>query len=316
MTSDDEFDALIESAYAEPLTITGSVGDDDMTQVVPTPDRDGVDLGIAGSLRQARTQLRIQQREDLGPPYRDRITVVAAVALLACAVTFGLVVGGLRLPGPGFLTGLLAVVLIVGIIASGWVLIVRYGPTAAERHLAAAIAAEQRAGRELAAALAGTSWVLYHDRRLPHSEHRVPFIAVGPAGVALIAILPAGPYLILTPAGVKAGDDELSSGWLPARIWESRYLMRQLTNVATRDLRFTGPIIPIAIEAISAGKEDPPGWSAEPPYQVNQYQIRRPDVLGQYLTYLPTIFAPHHVTQLAKLVDQHCPPAPGPDHPI
>ena len=72
MTSDDEFDALIESAYAEPLTITGSVGDDDMTQVVPTPDRDGVDLGIAGSLRQARTRLRIQQRADLGPPYRDR----------------------------------------------------------------------------------------------------------------------------------------------------------------------------------------------------------------------------------------------------
>ena len=129
MTSDDEFDALIESAYAEPLTITGSVGDDDMTQVVPTPDRDGVDLGVAGSLRQARTQLRIQQRADLGPPYRDRITVVAAVALLACAVTLGLVVGGLRLPGPGFLTGLLAVVLIVGIIGSAWVLIVRYGPT-------------------------------------------------------------------------------------------------------------------------------------------------------------------------------------------
>ena len=215
MTSDDEFDALIESAYAEPLTITGSVGDDDMTQVVPTPDRDGVDLGVAGSLRQARTQLRIKQRADLGPPYRDRITVAAAVGLLGCAVTLGLVVGGRRLPGPRILTGLLATVLLVGIIASAWALLVRYGPTAAERNLTTAITAEQRAGRELAAALAGTSWVLYHDRRLPHSEHRVPFIAVGPAGVALIAILPAGPYLILTPAGVKAGEDELSSGWLP-----------------------------------------------------------------------------------------------------
>ena len=201
-------------------------------------------------------------------------------------------------------------VLIVGISGSAWVLLVRYGPTPAERNLAAAIAAEQRASRELAAALAGTSWVLYHDRRLPHSEHRVPFIAVGPAGVALIAILPAGPYLILTPAGVKAGEDELSSGWLPARIWESRYLMRQLSNVATRDLRFTGPVIPMAVEGYPRAKKIPTGWSAEPPYQINQYQIRRPAVLGQYLTYLPVIFAPHHVTQLAKLVDTHCPPAP------
>jgi hypothetical protein len=307
--NDDEFDALIESAYAEPLMITGSIGDDDFTQVAPTPDRDGVDLGVAGSLVQARTRLRIQRRADLGPPYRDTITVAAATALLACAVAGGVLIGGGRLPGPAVLSALLAVVLIVGAAGSAWVLIVRYGPTTAEQSLTAAIAAEQRAGRELAAALAGASWVLFHDRRLPHSEHRVPFIAVGPAGVALIAILPAGPYLILTPAGVKAGEDELTSGWLPARIWESRYLMRQLIDIATRDLRFTGPVIPMAVEGHPRAKKIPNGWSAEPPYQINQYQIRRPAVLGQYLTYLPAIFAPRHVAQLAKLVGDHCPPA-------
>ena len=87
--------------------------------------------------------------------------------------------------------------------------------------------------------------------------------------------------------------------------------MRQLIDVATRDLRFTGPVIPLAVGAYPRAKKIPAGWSAEPPYRIDQYQIRRPAVLGQYLGYLPSIFAPHHVTQLAKLVDQHCPPAPA-----
>lgn len=107
---------------------------------------------------------------------------------------------------------------------------------------------------------------------------------------------------------MKAGDDELTSGWLPARLWEA--LLRQLSGIATRDLRFTGPVIPMAIEGYPRAKKIPAGWSAVPPYQIDQYQIRRPAVLGQYLTYLPVIFAPHHVTQLAQLVDEHCPPAP------
>jgi hypothetical protein len=310
LTDDEEFDELIESAYAEPLMITASVGDEEMTQVAPTPDREGIDLGVAGSLVQARARLRVQHRADLGPAYRDKITVAAAVVLLACAVAGGVVIGGGRLPGPTILTVLLVMVLVVGLGGSAWVLVVRNGPTPAERNLTTAITAEQRAGRDLVAGLAGTAWVLFHDRRLPHSEHRVPFLAVGPAGVALIGVVPAGPYLILTPTGVKAGDDELTSGWLPARLWEARYLMRQLSGIATRDLRFTGPVIPMAVEGHPRAEKIPVGWSAVPPYQIDQYQIRRPAVLGQYLTYLPAIFAPHHVTQLARLVDEHCPPAP------
>src|SRR5690348_5236157 len=104
--------------------ITGSIGDDDITQVAPTPDRDGVDLGVAGSLDQARTQLRAQHRAELGPPYRDKLTVWSAVALLVCTLAGGVFLGGGRLPGPAVFTGLLGVVLAVGAIGSGWVLIV------------------------------------------------------------------------------------------------------------------------------------------------------------------------------------------------
>jgi len=140
----------------------------------------------------------------------------------------------------------------------------------------------------------------------------VPFLAVGPGGIAVIAVLPAGPYLILVPTGVKAGEDELTSGWLPARVWESHYLLQQLAGAPSRDLQFTGPVIPLATEGYPRATKIPTGWSAQPPYRIDQYQIRRPTTLGQYLLYLPTIFAPYHISPLVRLVDQHCPPAPHP----
>lgn len=63
------------------------------------------------------------------------------------------------------------------------------------------ITVEERIGRQLRAALAGSSWVLLHDRLLPGTEEQAPFFAVGPPGLALVAVLPPGPYLILTPPG-------------------------------------------------------------------------------------------------------------------
>src|SRR4051794_10727249 len=114
-TSDDEeFEALIESAYAEPLMVTGAVGDDDLTPMSPAPARDGIDVGVAGSLIQARERVRDQRRQHLGPLYRDRMTVIAALILLVCAVVLGLFVGGLRVPGPGAFTGIVGGVLLAG----------------------------------------------------------------------------------------------------------------------------------------------------------------------------------------------------------
>jgi hypothetical protein len=308
--SDDEFQSLIQSAYAEPLMITGEVGDDQLTEVAPTPARAGVDLGVAGSVTQTRDQLAVQRRVDRGPFLRDPISLVAGSVLVVCALIVGAVIGTGRVHAA--VVVVVSLVMVAAIAASAWVLLVRYGPSTAERTLRATISAEQRAGHDLVAVLAGSPWVLLHDRRLPLSEHRVPFIAVGPAGIALISVLPAGPYLILSPSGVKAGEDELAYGWLPARIWEARYLMRNLSNVGTAGLRFTGPVMPMAMEGYPRATRMSEGWSAQPPYRIDRFPIRRPAVLGQYLNYLPRIFAPHHVTQLVQLVDQHCPPAPTP----
>lgn len=312
MTDNEEFDAMMEAAFAEPLMITGAIGNDELTEVAPTPERVGVDLGVAGSLLQTGDRLAAQRRAARGPFLRDRVSLGGGMVLVVCAVALGVIAGGGRIPGPAVVTGVVGLATVAGLSVAVWFLMVRYGASTAERSLRAAAVAEQRAGHDLAAALAGSSWVLLHDRRLPNSEHRVPFIAVGPAGVALVSVLPAGPYLILAPGGVKAGDDELAYGWLPARIWEARYLMRQLSNLGTSGLRFTGPVMPMAMEGYPPATKIPAGWSAQPPYRIDQFPIRRPAVLGQYLNYLPRIFAPHHVAQLAQLVDQHCPPAPTP----
>lgn len=212
--------------------VTGEIGDDDLTTVAPTPPRPGVDLGVAGSLSQTRERLRNKRRAQVGPPWRDRMSVAAATVGLVCGTALEALIGGAARPGP--VTVVAALLFLAGITRSSWVLWVRHSPTAGERNLSLTIAAERRAGRALAAALTGSPWVLFHDRRLPHSEHRVPFLAAGPGGIALIAVLPAGPYLILAPTGVRAGEDELTLGWLPARVWESRYLMQQLARHAVR----------------------------------------------------------------------------------
>lgn len=81
---DAEFESLVESAYAEPMMITGAVGDDDLALVAPTPARPGIDLGIAGSLIQTRERLRSERLEELGPPWRDRRSIAAVTVLLCC----------------------------------------------------------------------------------------------------------------------------------------------------------------------------------------------------------------------------------------
>lgn len=58
----DDFDALVDAVYAEPEVAPGVIGDDHTTRVTPSPPRPGVDLGIAGSLVQARTRLRRDRR--------------------------------------------------------------------------------------------------------------------------------------------------------------------------------------------------------------------------------------------------------------
>lgn len=305
--ADDDFDALIESAYAEPKMYFGTVGDDTLTPVTPSAPRPGADRGAAGSLVQARDKLRRDRRERIGPPWRDLWSVVPVAALIAAGV--GLRWLGTLTPGP---LSVLVFPFLIVVAVAGYILYVRRGPVAGAGPLTRTITAERRVGRQLQDALAGSSWVVLHDRLLPQTEHRVPFLAVGPSGVALIAVLPPGPYLILKPTGVMAGDDELGSAWVPARMWELRYLLQQLLANPARNLPFTGPIFPLAAIGYDKATKIPTGWSSSAPHRIDNYQIRTPAALGQYLRYLPMTLGPGHVDQLVRLVDQRCPPAPHP----
>lgn len=95
-------------------------------------------------------------------------------------------------------------------------------------------------------------------------------------------------------------------------MWETRYLVQQLMAEPARDLHFTGPVIAIAAIGHDKASKIPTGWSADPPYRIDGYQIRTPAIVGQYLRYLPMTLSPDHVGQLVRLIDQRCPPAPHP----
>lgn len=127
----------------------------------------------------------------------------------------------------------------------------------------------------------------------------------------MIAILPAGPYLILTPTGVKAGEDELTSGWLPARIWESRYLLQQPAGATTRDLQFTGLAIPLATRGLALCHQDPGRLVSAAPLPDRPVPDPPPDharpvpsVPADQLRAPPRDPAPRH------MVNQPCEPAP------
>lgn len=65
-------------------------------------------------------------------------------------------IGGAALPGPVPVTVLVFGLLVAATVWSLCVLWLRYGPAAGGRSLSLVVAAEKRAGRELAAALAGS----------------------------------------------------------------------------------------------------------------------------------------------------------------
>lgn len=301
----DEFDALIESGMVEPEFRFVSPGDDSVPMPHAEP-RPGGDLGFAGSLIQARNQVRRDRYAHLGSPWRDPTTLICAVVIALAVAGF---TASVITQDTVVNVGTLLTALIAGL--SVTVLIHRYLPSKGEQHLARQITAEVRAGNFLASALTGTGWVLLHDRRLPHTEHRVPFLAAGPGGLAIISMLPPGPYQVLQPTGVLAGDDELTHGWMLTRLWETRHLVRELAGHGiSQGVGFAGPVLSLAVEGYPRASKVPTGWSAVPPHRIDDYQIRTPSGLAHFLCSLPGRFAPPHVAGLARLVDEQCPPAP------
>lgn len=114
-TSDDEeFTSLIESAYTEPLTVAGAVGDEELTEIAPTAPRAGTDLGVGGSLIQARARLRQDWREEVGVPWRDGRSVVAAAAVAISVTVLGILIARANLGPLTFLAGGLLIALAGG----------------------------------------------------------------------------------------------------------------------------------------------------------------------------------------------------------
>lgn len=300
------FEDIVSSAYEEYEVVFGRAGDPQMVPATPAVSRPCVDLGVAGSLTQTRRQLTAERRARLGPVWSDPKTIVPSLLLIAAAGCAVLSVTVKALPGNPWLVVPAAAAVIAVSVAWLWV---RRGWSAAERSLFRTEVAETQAATELGKALKGTSWVVLHDRLLPGTEHRVAFLAVGPAGVAILTLVPRGPYLVSSD-GLRAGEEELTASWLPTRTWETRSVLEALGRTPTRDLVFRGPVYPVGVVGYLSRKRIPSGWMAVPPLRLGVLPIRNAPGTGQLLRSLPGPLGPVHVQALVDLVDDLCPPAP------
>ena len=301
------FEAIMASAFAEDAVIFGTPGDPSLVPAAPAAPRPFVDLGVAGSLTQTRQRLRAARKQQLGPVLADPRTLLPALLLLAAAVYAVLVVAVDSAPGRPLVVVPLAV--LIAAAATGW-LVLRRGWPPEEWDLWRTEVAEEAAASGLRRSLQGTSWVLLHDRLLPGTEHRLPFVAVGPAGVAVLTILPRGPYMDFREQGFMAADEELTAAWLPTRLWEARLLLEALVRTPARDLVFRGPVFPLALVAYLKRSRVPSGWSALPPVQLQSLPIRNAAGAGRFLRSLPAPLSSPQVAALVALIDDLCPPAP------
>ncbi len=301
------FEAIMASAFADEAVIFGAPGDPSLVPAAPAAPRPAVDLGVAGSLTQTRRRVRAARKAQLGPALADPRTLVPALLLITAVAYAVAVVAVESIPGRPWLVVPLAV--LVAAAAAGW-LALRRGWSAEEWDLWRTEVAEEAASRGLRRSFQGTPWVLLHDRLLPGTEHRLSFVAVGPAGVAVLTILPRGPYMDFRDQGFMAADEELTAAWLPTRLWEARLLLEALVRTPARDLVFRGPVFPLALVAYLKRMRVPSGWSALPPVQLQSLPIRNAVGAGRFLRSLPSPLSSSQVGALVALIDDLCPPAP------
>lgn len=96
------------------------------------------------------------------------------------------------------------------------------------------IRAELKASQVLAE-LVGEGWSILPDRLLPATGHRVPFLLVGPAGVAVISIIEDRKPLYFHEGDLYSGYHNLSL-WISTREWEMARTIQGLDDLGAGDV--------------------------------------------------------------------------------
>lgn len=261
-----------------------------------------VDLGVGGSLLEEADRIdAARTRPDL---LRDPVLYACSLVALTTAVAITLV-----LVQPWHLVLRLVVALIVAVVGALAFLMIlgRRGPRPEAEVLRKEARLEQRTADQLTMP---PRWRLLHDRVLPGTEHRVPFVLVGPAGVLIATIMPAGPYGLIDGGGVTAGDGDLNV-WVTTRRWEVTTLADHLVNHRDGAWQFGGPVYSLVLQARPpAAAAD--GLMSEPPRLIEGLSaIRKPTACRDFLGSLPAVLPQHVVDDLEQQVDRLCPLAPS-----
>lgn len=266
------------------------------------PVRQHTDLGVGGSLLEAAD--RIDATRTRPRLWRDPVFYACTLIGLATVADVTLVFfQSWLLPIKLFVALLLA---IVGVLVFLMIL-GRRGPLPAAEVLRREARLEQRAASQLTMP---PRWRLLHDRVLPGTEHRVPFVLVGPAGVLIATLLPAGPYGLIEGGGVTAGDGDLNH-WVTTRRWEVTTLADHLTNNREGSWQFVGPVYSLALQARPSAPA-PAGLTVEPPRLIEGLSaIRKHGACQDFLGSLPAVLPPHVVDDLEQQVNRLCPLAPS-----
>lgn len=284
-------------------------------RIPPGPSGVGsVDLGAGGSLlaqvRRARGQRRAAGPRPLSRPY---LVVAVGVAAVALGVVVAVVFGGLAV---GVGAGLVAVGAATAAVG-GWVL-------RGESRMGVELVAQARRERQLAReldTLAASGWWVLHDRVLPGGHHRVPHVAVGPAGVFVVTPLPAGPLRLAgaVPGPGSVDERQLYAGpvhlppWLRARRWEIEQLEPALV-AAFEDVVWAGPTTPLVVQVPSGGGGQAGAGLPDMPPDWGGVTFRPLSAVSATLRGLPSPLSASTVAELAATVQRLCPPAgPGLD---
>ncbi|MCA0252615.1 MAG: hypothetical protein LCH76_10075 [Actinobacteria bacterium] len=298
-TPDDDL-AAFEAQFGREEILELST-DRAITPVVPeVPPRPHVDLGIGGSLIEEAARIDASRSR----PALLRDPILYLCSLIAVTTGAGIVVS-ISQPWHFLPTLVVAVVLVV-VGGLGFLLALgRRGPLPQAELLRHEALFEQRAASQV---VMPPRWRMLYDRVLPGTEHRVPFILVGPAGVVVLSILPSGPYGLIEGGGVTAGDGDLNA-WVATRRWEVTQLADHLANHTEGRWRFSGPVYSLALQVRPSRPQ--PGLMADPPRAIDGLSaVRRPPACYDFLASLPAVLPVHVVDDVEDQVHSLCPLAP------
>ncbi len=287
---------------------------DDAGKIVPSvpylPPREGVDHGVAGSLVQLRARQRAQRVADRRAPARDGRRYAGAARRIAAGAGAAT---GWRLLGTSAVGLLLLTLTVVTLGAAVLVVLARYEPGDVEASVDGAIRREKRAGRELEK-LRGLGWTVLHDRLIPGTEHRVPHLLVGPAGIIIASVAPSNDALRLSGTTLYAGAMPLDE-WFATRWWEAETI-NAATAAHLTAWSWEGPVFPLVV--VDEQRYRAPRWTralsarrneasvAGHPTAYARIAVRDVEQVRQWVTALPAPLGRITSAQLAGTLEDLC----------